>query len=278
MKAVIVLFRGLVMKKLLILALGLASFTGCSGDANGPKDTADDTLKTPDAFCKAWAGAACNAAVVDACGAKDADDCIASQRQYCTELLPVGYDSTNAEQCITAVKRAFKDAELDQSDLDLVLNLGGDCSHLIRGGSASGDTCTVASECNTVKGYSCVIKPGDTEGTCQLAKLQSAGQSCDALDELCIDGYYCVATAAGGGICGEQGQDNDACDDDSMCISTDLCDLDTNKCAPKLDVSDPCSANSQCKSGICLLTAAKPKCVNSVVLTPEASLCADLGG
>jgi hypothetical protein len=267
------------MKKLLISALGFAFVAGCSGSDSGPKRLEDTSFKTRDSFCKKWADAACNEDVVDACGAKDEADCMAAQTQYCVDILPVGYDPTNAEQCIAAVKRAYNDAELNQAELDLVLNLGGECSRLIRGGSSEGDTCTLSTECNTVKGYSCVIKPGFTEGTCQVAKLQSAGQSCDGPEEVCAQGYYCVETKAGGGICGEQGtKDTDPCEDDSMCISTMLCDTETGKCSPKLERSDPCTADAQCASGICLLSAAKPKCVDAVTLTPEASICETLGG
>jgi hypothetical protein len=267
------------MKKLLISAVGFAFVAGCSGDADGPKRSEDDSLKTRDAFCKAWSDAACNSDVVDACGAKNADDCMAAQKQYCIDLLPVGYDPTNAELCVAAVKRAYQDAELNQAELDLVLNLGGDCGRLIRGGRSEGDACTVSWECNTVKGYSCVIKPGAIDGTCQAAILQSAGQSCDGPEEVCREGYYCVETRAGGGICGEQGtKDTDTCEDDSMCIATMLCNTDTGQCSPKLEKSDPCTADSQCASGICLLSASKPKCVDAVTLTPEASLCETLGG
>ncbi len=272
------------MKKLLTFSFGLALVAGCSGDATGPKRVEADSLKDRAGFCSAWADAACNEDVVDACGAKDENDCMAAQKDYCASLVPAGYKSANAETCIAAVKRAYDDAELNRAELDLVLNLAGECGRLVQGSSAEGVTCTVSTQCNTVKGYTCVIKPGKAEGTCQVAVLQSAGQSCDKPEEVCQTGYYCAEKLKGGGICGAQGTSADdedgpdLCDDDSMCIAADLCDLATGTCAPKLQKPAECTADAQCASGICLTTAANPKCVDAVVLTPEASICTTLGG
>src|SRR4051794_33381557 len=130
------------MKKLLILPLGLAFFAACSTDASGPKDREEDeAYKTRDSFCKAWGQAACNDDVVDSCQAPDKDTCIAQQKAYCANLIPVGYVNTFAEDCLAAVKRAYSDAELNKSELDLVVNLGSDCSRLVRGPSGEGDSC-----------------------------------------------------------------------------------------------------------------------------------------
>src|SRR6478736_1515904 len=139
------------MKKLLILSLGMAAFTGCSSDASGPTHEDTDTLKDRTSFCKAWASAACNDEVVDSCQAADKDSCITAQRSYCINLLPAGYVSTRAEDCIAAVKRAYADAELNKAELEVVLKLGGDCGHLVAGSSAEGVSCTVSTDCNTVK-------------------------------------------------------------------------------------------------------------------------------
>src|ERR1041384_3791101 len=136
------------MKKLLILPLGLALFAACTTDATGPKDREeDDALKNRDSFCKAWGQAACNDDVVDACQAPDKDTCIAQQKAHCADLVPVGYVPTNAEDCIAAVKRAYSDGELNKTELDLVVNLAGDCSKLVRGPSGAGDACMASTEC-----------------------------------------------------------------------------------------------------------------------------------
>jgi len=275
------------MKKLLILSLGLAAFAGCSSDASGPKQRVEtDSLKDRASFCKAWAEAACNDDVVDACQAADRDSCIAAQKAYCSTLIPAGYKSTNAEECITAVERAYDDAELNKAELETVRNLGGDCGHLIEGGSGAGVSCTTSTDCNTVKNYECVIKAGNSEGTCQIPKLQGPGEPCDEPSQVCDTGAYCAGNDDDGYNCLVTKDSGVKCTYDAMCDTTDLCDKSastddgvTGKCAAKLARSATCTAPEQCASGICLeINADKSACADSVKLTLGSPFCTDLGG
>ena len=275
------------MKKLLILSLGLAAFAGCSSNADGPKRVDEDSLKDRASFCKAWAEAACNEDVVDACQAADQESCVAAQKAYCTNLVPPGYKSTRAEECISAVERAYSDSDLNKAELDLVLHLSGDCSHLVEGASGVGSSCSQSTDCNTVKGYSCVIKAGNQEGTCQIPKLQGPGEPCDEPAQVCDTGAYCAGSADDGYNCLVTKAQGKACTYDAMCDLSDLCDFSastddgvTGKCAPKLERNDTCDpANSaQCASGICLQGSTKAACADSVRLTFGSPACVDLGG
>jgi len=176
------------MKKLLILSLGMAAFAGCASDASGPKREEDDSLKDRGSFCKAWANAACTDEVVQACQSTDKETCLVAQKAFCVELVPAGYVSTTAEKCIAAVKSAYSDEELTKEELDVVVNLGGACSQLVKGGIESGGTCRASTECDTTRGYSCVVKPGSSDGTCQIAKLQEPASKCTGLDQICQSG------------------------------------------------------------------------------------------
>jgi len=273
------------MKKLLILSLGLAALAGCSSDASGPKKVEADGLKDRGLFCKAWAEAACNDEVVDSCQAADRDSCIAAQRAYCTTLVPPGYKSTRAEDCIAAVSRAYEDAELNKTELDTVLKLGGDCSHLVEGGSGVGSSCTLATDCNTVQKYTCVIKAGNVEGTCQIPKIQGPGEPCDEPAQVCGTGAYCAGSDDAGYNCLVTRDAGKSCNYDAMCDTTDLCDKSastddgvTGKCSPKLERSDTCTTHDECASGICLDGSTKSACADSVKLTFGSPYCTDLGG
>lgn len=268
------------MKKLLISALGFAFAAACSSDDSGPKRIDQDSLKTREAFCKAWADAACNDDVVDACQAPDADACMAAQKEDCAGRVPVGYVPTNAEECIAAVKRAYSDSELNKADLDLVLNLGGDCSQLVRGPVSAGGDCTVTTDCDTTKSYSCVIKAGDASGTCQIPKIQGPGEPCDEPSQVCDTGAYCD-----GDNCLVTRAQGKSCTYDAMCGTSDLCDFSaatddppTGKCAPKLARGATCTVGTECASGICLQGSTKSACADTVKLTFGSPYCTALGG
>jgi len=271
------------MKKLLILSLGMAAFAGCASDASGPKREEDDSLKDRGSFCKAWANAACTDEVVQACQSTDKETCLVAQKAFCVELVPAGYVSTTAEKCIAAVKSAYSDEELTKEELDVVVNLGGACSQLVKGGIESGGTCRASTECDTTRGYSCVVKPGSSDGTCQIAKLQEPASKCTGLDQICQSGTYCDE----GGHCVDTEPEHAACDYDAMCDASLRCVLEdpndptTGTCEKKLARSKECDPTKpeECISGICLEGAnGVAKCADYVGLTFGSSYCVGLGG
>jgi hypothetical protein len=261
------------MTKWLIVSFAVASVAACSSDEPGPKDSVDNSLRTETAFCTTWAKAACNDDVVSNCDEVDKETCVQHQSAFCQGLIPFGYSSKRAQECIDAVKAAYADAELDADELQVVLHLGGDCSHLVAGVNKEGQSCTEPNDCDTVHDFTCVIKAGSETGTCQIPLVQGNGEQCDGDAMVCnpeayCDGYNCLVKRAAG----------KSCTYDAMCEDGNRCeiaaDATAGQCAPKLDLKASCATDSECASNICL--SGTLKCTSKVVLTGESSVCVDL--
>lgn len=245
---------------------------GCSGDEEGPK--ADEALRTEQGFCREWAKRACNTRVVEQCSSTK-EGCLDRQSRFCEDLVPSGYSSVNAEDCLEAVERAYANAVLSTEDIDVVLKLGGGCSQLIKGRQAKGESCSDRYECDTVHGFECVIKPGQELGTCQVPRFVVGGARCDAEDTVCDLDLYCDATS---GRCFEPERINDACVSDVICGVDAFCqeqeDEEEGVCTAKLGGRAACVRNEECASGFCLPSLGQ--CVSSITLTVESSTCNDL--
>jgi len=261
------------MTKWLIFSLSALSLAACSSDEPGPKKTTDTSLRNESAFCTAWAKAACNDDVVVNCDEVDTETCVQHQSAFCQGLVPFGYSSKRAQECVDAVKDAYADAELDATELDTVLHLGGACSHLVAGVNTEGESCTEPTDCDTVKDYTCVIKAGEQTGTCQIPRVQDNGEACDAAAMICnpeayCDGYNCLVKRAAG----------KACTYDAMCQDGNRCEVAADavdgQCAPKLALKESCTGDAECASNICL--SGTQKCTSRVVLTGESSVCVNL--
>jgi hypothetical protein len=269
------------MTKCLISLLAAGLFFGCTIDATGPSDSADAAFRNATSFCNQWAKAACNSKVVMRCNQPSANDCIENQSAFCETLVPAGYSSKNAQECIDAVKKAYADAELIGDELTLVLRLGGACSHLIAGPGKAGDACSVRTDCDTVHNYDCVIKSGDTMGSCEIPVLKSAGDACDDAQAVCEQGSYCAALADGSGsVCAASKAEGKTCHANAECDPSTLCSIadgDTSgTCKPKLDLGADCTADTDCASGFCYTTADSSICANDLVVATGTPLCDDL--
>jgi hypothetical protein len=236
-----------------LLALGLAVAAGCSSDQPGPGD-ANSRIRTESGFCTEWARAVCSANVVTACEyAEGVDDCRDFQLGYCLSLVPPGYSSAHAQDCINAAKTAFSDASITAEEASEVLNLGGDCSRLVDGGTAEGDPCSSDFDCNMVDENRCVIKPGFTEGTCQIPEEVGGGERCDDPAAVCEEGFFCDAETSRCFAILEG--DGEACSNDAQCGSAALCvigDDATGQCTPKLETTEACTTDSECVSNFCV--------------------------
>jgi hypothetical protein len=285
------------MKTWSLAFFGFIWVSACSSEEPGPK--ADDSLRTQGAFCDAWAKAACNEDAVTNCDS-DLDTCLSRQAAYCLNLVPVGYTSVNAELCIDAVKDAYRDAKLTAEELKLVQRLQGECSQLVNGGLAQGETCSANIQCDTVRGFQCVIKPGNESGTCQVPEVVAGGDACSAPQIVCSEGYFCwndnfcvswsytPSDTTDDIDC----SDDDECEEDHTCAegvcvprctTHDMCGTEgrcviaegetEGACAPRLANDEPCSSDDECASDFCLLTADPHECRSLVVLTAESSVC-----
>jgi hypothetical protein len=262
------------MKRLILPILSAFVWFGCSGSQPGP-GAEGDKLSTEAAFCTEWAKAACNEDVVSACNSVRTD-CLTAQRDFCRALVPTGYQSDNAEDCLEAVEDAYNDAELTSEELDVVLKLGGDCKGLNDGGQDEGDSCVASSDCDGVSGFECVVRPGEPAGTCQIPVEVAPGGRCSTPESVCPADLYC-----NGDNCVVRSPEGEACSGD-MCEPGLRCALATGAtertCIPLLANRDPCSANADCASGVCLGPTETDKiCVSSIILTVQDPLCRDLG-
>lgn len=250
------------------------ALAGCSGDEEGPK--ADNALRTEQGFCQEWAERACNRRVIDACSSTK-EGCIDRQSEFCEGLIPSGYSSVNAEDCLEAVERAYADATLSADDIDVVLQLGGGCSQLIKGARTEGENCTDRYQCDTVRNFDCVIKPGQDSGSCQVPNFVGGGSRCDDPDTVCDLNFYCDADS---GRCFEPEGIDDTCVSDVICGVDAFCQKQSGDaegvCTTKLEDREACQRDEECQSGYCLLDLATPQCVSSITLTIQASACENL--
>jgi hypothetical protein len=257
------------MKRPILSLFSVFFWFACSGSQPGP-GAEEDSLRNESQFCSEWAIAACNEEVVSACSGTRSG-CLTTQKSACLVLVPPGYDSENAEDCIDAVNDAYEDAALSANELDVVLNLSGPCGALVDGGYAEGETCLSPFDCDTVNGLTCVIKPGEAEGTCQVPENTATGGTCRAAASVCGPSDYCDPTS---GRCISRLAD-EPCPFDDACPTDYRCEIveseATGTCIERLD-SGTCFANEDCKSGLCLGTTRKV-CASNVVLTVESTLC-----
>jgi hypothetical protein len=249
------------MKLLSVLALGLFA-VGCA--------SADEPAQTPEGFCREWATKACSAEVVSACQAESASACRITQQAACQGALPDGFVADNADACLTAVGRAYQDADLDAEELATVLRFGPPCDRLVRGPRAGGDSCASSGECNAAGGFACVAKGSATRGTCQQARMVQPGFACDALQETCTAGFYC-----NGDNCVAGKDIGDSCSTQLECGNEGYCAPD-GTCAARFPVRADCSFDYECKSDICFAFDAERVCVDAIRLSPSEPLCDNL--
>jgi hypothetical protein len=251
--------------------LALLLFLGCSSSEPGPGASADP-LRTESAFCAEWAKVACNDQVVEDCGGTDSG-CRESQEIACGDLIPFGYSSKHARDCLDAVRDAYEDSVLTAEELHVIRDLTGECGRLVAGFTEEGDSCTEDTDCDTVAGYSCVIKPTQTEGTCQVPEQSGPGAQCTRPESVCPEGYYCDGTD-----CLTRKPEDEECETDAGCEPALKCAIPEGEtegtCVPRIGSGDPCTSDQECVTGLCV--GASPICLTQVRLTGESVLCQEL--
>jgi hypothetical protein len=242
----------------------------------------DDPYATVSEFCAAWGKQTCSAVVVSNCSGLDASAsltqaCVEKQQAFCEGLVPnTGYSSDQAQTCLNAVGTAYTDGRLSALEIDTVRHLGAPCNHLIKGPQATGQSCTLDAECDTVHNVQCVLKNG--VGTCVVPTVVANGTSCAANGASCMPGFYC-----GDDNCIQSKAVNAKCTADFECETGLSCaDADpatgaTGTCTARVSQT-ACSIDSDCTTNVCDIAAGAStgKCVTSVILSSTESLCADL--
>jgi hypothetical protein len=233
---------------------------GCSSDAE-PEAQAEMTRGE---FCEKWAAAACTPEVVSVCQASSESACKASQIDACLENLPNEFVDRGVDECIAAIEKAYEDADLSETELDIVVRYGAPCGEIFIAND-KGDACSNDSDCDST--LVCVFKDKE-DGTCQTPVTVEPGLSCSNSDETCTEGFYCD-----GENCIAALDEDDACTNDVQCGADLYCD---EMCIQKTDVGEDCDNDSQCASGICYASEADSTCVDRLRLSPAEPICETL--
>ena len=259
---------------LIFLALGI-SFLACSSEKSG--SPAVDPYRSEDSFCGEWAKAACNKTVVDKCsgGGDDTAACVQKQASWCLSALPENYSPKKAKACVEAVRKAYSDSKLTAEEIKVVRFFAEPCHQLSQGPKSQGDTCTRTSDCDTVEDVTCIIRPGEAEGSCETAIEAGGGDPCSDKNVVCADTHYCD-----GANCLTKLQEGKPCDAAMPCAPGLRCvDMSgTFTCVAKLGTAAVCTADDECVSGVCAkgTGAADGKCVENLELGVTVALCDDL--
>jgi hypothetical protein len=255
---------------------------GCSAVDEADTST-EQALRKVEGFCQRWAEFACNDTVVQRCSAASADACIASQSSFCREIVPDGrYSDVYAQQCLNAVKEAFRDGELSTDERNVVRTLSSPCDRVLSGDGGDGDPCLETPDCNTVADLSCVRLPGADFGTCREPLEVGGGHDCSPDDTVCEPGFYCD-----GHNCLAEKKDGMPCNPQVPCRAEFQCqrpdgsrpvpELDDARCVAKAGVGSECEKDADCLSDICSKAGpALGVCSALVVLSPTDPICEKL--
>lgn len=240
----------------------MAAVCSCSSD--------DEPELTRGDFCRDWAEAACSEDTISACQASDAEACRTTQEAYCLDLVPTSFDPAQADDCISDVRAAYRDAELTAEELRIVQRLDAPCDRLIRGPGGEGASCDTTADCAAPDGFVCVRKGGSETGTCQKPEQVAAGDSCEEAQRVCPERTYCneancVAFRGIGMTC----EYDEACGPQARC--------EAGECAARLPRGSDCEIDADCASNLCFTFEEEPRtCVDLLVLGRAEPFCAAL--
>ncbi|MBX3125643.1 MAG: hypothetical protein KF718_02965 [Polyangiaceae bacterium] len=253
----------------------LLAVVACSSKKDG--ELAVNPYATEHSFCTQWAKAACNPAVVGKCsgGGADTDACVQSQTNYCLANLPDNYAPDDAKACVEYVKSAYQDAKLTAAELAVVRDFGAPCNTLSRGPIGAGSACVKRSDCDTVDGFDCIVRPGEPSGTCQLPVTVGGGDPCGEPQLICPSTHYCD-----GNNCLTRIKEGSACSETQPCAESLRCSEvnGSSICVAKSAGATNCASNDECSSGVCAfgIGASVGKCVAELDLGVTVSQCEDL--
>ena len=208
--------------------------------------------------------------MISACQAGGPESCHEAQEGFCLELVPQNFSDAHGDECLGAVAAAYADADLRGEELASVLVLGGSCESLIVGPKAEGESCSTARDCDLSAGFDCVMKADSAQGRCELPEPVGAGRDCSAAQKTCMAGFYCD-----GEHCVEGKDEGDACTIHEECGDTAFCNAD-GECEARLTVDSPCSADFECKTGICYEFEGEDICTDRIILARSEPLCDEL--
>jgi hypothetical protein len=226
----------------------------------------DDPL-TRDEFCGKWADAVCGSEVLSVCQTS-ASECEMSQAASCRSWLPDTFQDDGVDACLSAVKKAYADADLDAKELDIVWRLSAPCNSIVLAGEG-GETCERDADCSGSTGLTCVLKDRAT-GTCERAVEEQAGFACDEPQQTCEPGFFC-----NGENCIVTAELGESCNNDNQCGEGLFCENEL--CETQLPVGSDCTTDRECDSEICYAVDTNERvCVDRIRLSPAEPACDSL--
>jgi hypothetical protein len=199
------------------------------------------------------------------------ESCRGSQRDACLAQVGDAFMDNESDACLTAVERAYRDADLTSAELKVVLDLQGACDKILSGPGTEGDDCAEHSDCDRSLDLECVIKGGETVGPCQEPEEISAGFECSDPEDVCEPGFFCSATMD----CIAQSDEGEDCTLTQECEEGTYCNAGV--CDARFAVDDACTADEQCLSEVCYTFAGGEQvCIDRLRLSRSEPICSDL--
>ena len=243
---------------------------GCSGTETS--EPVAPAYASETAFCQAVAEVVCNANVVEACYLsspatlpEDTKSCV---EQYSRKVNcnpgDFPYHSGGAEACIAAMKAAYADAAINQTDIQKMADA---CLPVFSGGGPAGSVCDVDTDCDGSASLRCVIKAG--EGTCQVPEEVGPAQPCGDPQQVCEEELYCGSDnqcITRPGVDPELDHD---CSDVKPCVEDARC-ID-GICFAKTANGQSCVEADECLGGFCVTGATGGTCGAQYILAPTAA-------
>ena len=211
---------------------------GCS--STDRKEDTGPTYTYPDsaAFCNGIAQAICSTEFVAAC-VGNKDSCPINMQKSTCQNQPGDYRPVAADDCVKAYKDGYLDGKLtgtEQANIDKA------CALVWGGPGGVGAACTSLVDCDLDQKLECI------RGKCEVPVKVAAGESCSEDNQVCATGYYCTPADK---ICGKAPGEGQPCDPVTKpCLEDYLCMSGT--CQVKITDGDPCTANSECASKLCV--------------------------
>jgi len=235
------------------LALGLfgslaGAAVGCGGGES--VDVQPSPYRTEAGFCAELAEAVCTEQVLNKCYlsssdslSEDMDRCIQAVKgsTFCNPASRQ-YHQDPAESCVKAYGQVYRDARIDQNELDDIAEA---CNLTFNDGRPEGNTCQVDADCAFEEGLRCVGKPGGAK-TCRVPVEVAPGDACGEPEEICEPTHYC---GPGDGCIVRPGE-GDACDETVPCGTGTTCLADM--CVALRANGQNCGGDEQCSGGFCI--------------------------
>ena len=236
-------------------------------------------------FCNAYATAECNSEMLAVCGVTEAQ-CEGKRAQRCIQNAPAGkdYRPSASGQCVATVAAAYADATTTYAEL---IAISRTCGLVFQVEGDAGAICSTHWDCDLDDGLLCIkndLLPCD-QAKCLEPVQVDAGDVCSSYGMVCPDGYSCtlefgtcVAWSKKGEKCVDGCSNRIRCESHLQCVTNPS---GGKWCQDKLVNGSPCTQDSQCAGGICVLDVMGPDagtaCADEHEYWPGDPGCKDFG-